>query len=472
MVVAGIGNRKIQYQLSAMTSKSENDFTYKDRYRYQTPAIKNNHNAYRDYGIVQNIYINLNKGNFLEAGVWYQKKMLEIPALMGSLKPGTARQKDSLFRSFIGFNRKTDHSIFSFKSAYFSDQLNYTDRTNPTDSGYSLDSKIATNRFINDVTIRYYFSKKIIGGAGMSFNRINGNSNNYGGKIHENEFALYGNVKAIFKNLIINAGIRKEYYEGINARPQYSAGIRFMADSRLVFRSSFSTKFRKPTFNEKYWRPGGNPDLRPEKGHGGDFTIEWNTIGNKNSLFWLDTRISCFYQTVDNWIQWVLTDSLTPVEYKKVHTGGVESWVEFEFHTGLLKVNGQINYNYNRAEIVNTFDDNELYEGKQLIYTPKNTLRANSEAHYQGFMLGFAVSYSGKRETVETGDPSLQLPAFTLWDLSAGIQKKFKQTTLSLYFQVDNIFNKSYEIIRSYPLPGRTYQLTLSVGLHKSGSEN
>ena len=30
---------------------------------------------------------------------------------------------------------------------------------------------------------------------------------------------------------------------------------------------------------------------------------------------------NAYFQNIENWIQWVLRDSLTPVEYKKVHAG-------------------------------------------------------------------------------------------------------------------------------------------------------
>ena len=71
------------------------------------------------------------------------------------------------------------------------------------------------------------------------------------------------------------------------------------------------------------------------------------------------------------------------------------------------------------------------------------------------------------RETVETNDINLQLPSFTLMDLSAGYHNEYRNMSLALYLGVNNVFNKTYEVIRSYALPGRTVQLTLTVGLNK-----
>jgi vitamin B12 transporter len=466
------GNSRFQYHLSASTSKSENNFTYHDHYQYQNPLIENKHNAYKEFGFIQNFFLNLNKGNILEGGIWYQHKYLEIPAVMGSSDPSLAKQRDSLFRSFLSYRKSCTKYTFSIRSAYFSDFLNYTDKINPSDSNYLVNSRIKTNRLINDADFRFFVSSKVIVGGGFSFNRLYGNSNNYGVRISEDEYAVFGNIKVVFRNIILNGGLRKEFYEGLCPEPQYSLGVRYRFSDRLVLRSDFASKFRKPTFNEKYWRPGGNPNLKPEKGRGGEVTLEWRAMGNRSSKFTLDTKLNGFYQIVDNWIQWTMLDSLTPVEFKKVHARGIEAWALYALKAGDLSIKGHFNYNYNRSVIVSTFDDNALFKGNQLIYVPRHTYRASSEFIYKGAMLGISVLYTGARETIETGDASRRLPAFTLINLSAGYQHITRLVPWAVYLHMDNLMDKSYEMMRSYPMPGRALYFTLTVGLNKTDPQN
>jgi outer membrane cobalamin receptor len=131
-----------------------------------------------------------------------------------------------------------------------------------------------------------------------------------------------------------------------------------------------------------------------------------------------------------------------------------------------------VNYNFNRAVIVNTYDDNVLFEGNQLIYVPLHTTRAFFEVRYKAVMMGMSAAYTGSRETVETTDVHLRLPAYTVFDFFAGFHKEVKKVNLMLNFSVENLFDKNYEVIRSYPLPGRTYHFTFSIGLNKISSEN
>lgn len=250
------GNSTVQYQLSVITAKSDNDFTYRDIYKYQSPDVKNHHNAFRSLGIMQNLFLNLHNGNHLDAGVWYQSKTIEVPVLMGSYKESHARQRDSVFRSFISYSRITQKSALNIKSAYFSDYLRFVDKNQNSDTVNTIDSRIATRRWIHEFSYRHYFSTRLILSGGATYGTISGNSGNYGGEVFEHEYALFGTLKASFTRMIFNAALRKEFYDGLNPPIQYSFGLRFNPNEHFILRSGFSSKFRKPTFNEKYWHPG------------------------------------------------------------------------------------------------------------------------------------------------------------------------------------------------------------------------
>lgn len=465
------GNSNIQYQLSAITTRSENDFTYRDSYKSQSPAVKNLHNSFHSTGLMQNLFLNMKNGNHLEAGLWLQKKMIEIPALMGSYMKSNARQKDSVFRSFISYHRITPKAALNIKSAYFSDFIRFTDKNQASDTVNSIDSRIATQRWMHELSYRYYWSARVAINGGATYNRISGVSGNYGGKVVENDYALFGNLKLNLTNVIINAALRKEFYDGLNPPVQYSIGFRYSQNNHFILRSGFSSKFRKPTFNEKHWQPGGNPMLRPEKGRGGDITAEWSSRGNQKKPVWIDGRITAYYQWIDNWIQWVISDSLTPVEYKKVHVRGIDTWLRFGYDAGNVAINGLFDYSFNRSVIIRTYDNNQLFEGNQLMYVPLHAIHSGMESRYRGMILGLYATYNSQRETVETADHTLRLAGYWVCNISAGYKKRLRNIDFMLSFHVDNVFDKAYEVIRSYPVPGRNYCFSVSIGFQKSNNE-
>lgn len=471
MVSVSAGSRKMQYQLSATAAKAENNFSYQDYYKNHAPEVQVRHHAYKSFGLIQNLFLNLDRGNYLEAGIWVQNKSIEIPAMMGSYKESNASQKDSLFRSFVSYRKVTRKSALVLKSAYFADFLRYTDKADAADTAFAIDSRIATGRFMNEADYRYYISKVLIVGGGASYNHVTGNSGNYGGKIKENEYALFGNVKVVLSDVIVNAGLRKEFYEGLNPPLQYSLGFRYKPAEHFILRSGFSSKFRKPTFNEKYWKPGGNPMLQPERGRGGEVTAEWSPDKDQSNGLWINAMVTGYYQWIDNWIQWVIHDSLTPVEYKKVQSRGIDTWLEYGCKFTNMNIRGTLNYNYNSSVIISTYDDNKLFEGNQLMYAPVHVFRAGFDVGFYGFTMGLSSAFTGYRETVETADETLRLPGYGVLNLMAGFRRKIFVADVALDFHIDNVFDKSYEIIRAYPVPGRTCHFTLRIGLGKAVPE-
>lgn len=461
-----IGTGKLQYQLSLLKSGADNDFYFRDIYMHGNPERQNRNNQYRDAGIVQNIYINAGKGNFIEAGVWYQEKDLQIPSLMGLTESGNARQKDSLFRVFLSYRKKGAKSAWLVRSAYLSDYINYTSGLQVDSLSY-IDSKIHAGRLLNETDYRYFLNTRLIAGAGFSHSLINGHSENYGGSVSENEYAIYGYLKYALKDLILNAGLRKEFYKSLNPPPQLSAGIRYMVNKSLILRATFSTKFRKPTFNEKYWRPGGNTELRPEEGFGADAGAEWTINSYNEDKNGMAVRMTGYYQTVDNWIQWIMKDSLTPVEYKTVHARGFELWLDYSLKLQSVIISGNFNYTLNRSTIVETYDDNPVFEGNQLMYIPIHTLRSNCSFKYEGFEFDLSAHYTGERQTVESSNKSLQLPPYMLLDTGISWRKSYRSVSITLWMRCDNLFDKRYEIIRAYPVQGRTYHLGISAGFEK-----
>ena len=465
-ITARIGNRWFQYHASFTMQEADNNYRYTDRYKYDNPVLRRQHNEYSSTGLIQNIFLNLPHGNILETGCWYQRKNLKLPALMGNYNASNAVQKDSTFKVYLTCRKTFEKSGLVLKAAYFTDDLRYTDKINTEDDDFSIDSKIGTRQLLNELEYRYYMSEKVIIGAGTSYNSLTGISNNYGNHIHEHELSVSSFLKLNLGKWIGNLGLRKEFYEGTDPGFLYSLGWRYKALEDLVFRTNFSNKFRKPSFNEKYWNPGGNPNLRPEKGWGADAGIEGRFLSGRSASS-VQYSVTGFFQSIDNWIQWVIQDSLTPVEFKTVHAMGTETELSYHYKTEDLTFSSALIYNFNRSVITGTYDDNPLFEGKQLIYIPLHSAKIYLFLKRKGLIAGLNVNAAGKRETVETHDETLRLPGYIIADAMTGYEKKYKSFSFTIEFRVENLTNAQYEIIRAYPMPGRAYYITFSTGWNK-----
>jgi len=458
-----IGRPWIQYHFSFISQYAKNNFPYTDIYKYHNPRLRREHNEYHGTGLIQNLFFNLPQGNTVETGCWYQHKDLQLPAIMGNYQPSNAHQKDSSFRAYLRYRKLFEQASLVLKTAYFIDQLRYTNKINAHDENYSIDSHIGSKRLLNEIEYRYYWSDKIITGAAASYNYLIGISNNYSQLISEHELAVSTFIKVNMKKWIGNAGLRKEFYDGTDPGILYSLGWRYVLSDKLNIRTNISNKFRKPTFNEKYWRPGGNTGLRPEKGWGTDVGIEGQLFERKKASS-LNYSFTGFFQSIDNWIQWVNNDSLTPVEFKLVYSRGLEAQATYEYSTKNFHISSSVIYTYNHSTIIKTYDDNPVFTGKQLMYVPLNTFKANTLIRVKNVVAGFCLNITGKRETVESNNENLSLKGFFVTDIMAGYEKSFQQFSLNAGFRIDNLLNQQYEIIRAYPMPGRAYYIFFSFG--------
>lgn len=77
--------------------------------------------------------------------------------------------------------------------------------------------------------------------------------------------------------------------------------------------------YRFPSMNDLYWRPGGNPDVKPEDGYSYDASVAYRKQLYRG-LF-LDAEVSGYLMYIDNWILWLPKDGnqwvWTPQNHRK-----------------------------------------------------------------------------------------------------------------------------------------------------------
>ena len=65
-------------------------------------------------------------------------------------------------------------------------------------------------------------------------------------------------------------------------------------------------------------------------------------------------------------------------------------------------------------------------------------------------------------ERFTTQDNSRRLPSYALTDINGRFQLPVDGLRMAFKAEINNVFNRSYEMFESYPMPGRTFRLSLS----------
>ena len=212
---------------------------------------------------------------------------------------------------------------------------------------------------------------------GGSLNRIDVDTDNYEGKIHENRWDLHGWIKyQPVPHWKLSMTLRSIGTDSIDTPLSPSFGSEFILkrteDLSLKWNVLASRNFRIPTLNDRYWNPGGNPDLKMEEGFSVETGLDMEFIKKSYKQI---TNVSVFKMWVNNWIIWLPQGPFwSPENLREVEVSGVEISTQGTFSLGKVENNWTTAYSFTRSKNMTAIDRFDRSAGKQLPYVPFHNL--------------------------------------------------------------------------------------------------
>jgi outer membrane cobalamin receptor len=459
----------IQYRIAIDKIFAENDFVFLDNFKINPVPERRKNNALNSFNIFQTLKLNLPKSNTIEAGIWYILKYKEIPEIAGSYETGNKNQTDSIFRAFFRWKKLNKHSIFSLSTAFFTEYLHYTDKLNIADLNYFIDSEINSLSVFSDLSYRYYFNKKLtIEFAGL-FNRQKIQTSNYiNDHIADNNYSLLMAAQYKLLKSEINFSFRNEFSLELGFIPVFNAGLtKKILNEKLTLKSSISNKFRRPTFNERYWLPGGNSKLKHERGISVDINPEYVLKKEPNQL--IKVSATTYYSKIYDMIQWIpdTNQVWTAVNNNEVNIIGLESDFNLIFKKNNFVYSFNTSYNYTYSVQTNVFRHSNFEFPAKLIYTPEHSAKLFFSTTYKKINIGLSTQYIGKMFTTQDNNLLYVLSPFVITDLYSAYHFKIKNYLIDINAKIINMFNSRYQLIKSYPSPGRAIYVSIRLTYKK-----
>lgn len=209
---------------------------------------------------------------------------------------------------------------------------------------------------------------------------------------------------------------------------------------------------RVPAFNELYYFGYGNADLKPEKIYSADIGV----LIQKKIFVPISFKINFFANRTQNKI---ISIPLSPVRWSTQSIGIAQTWgAEYSLEAKLTeKQHLYINYTLQKSVDL-TRNPHPI-----LPYTPIELLNYGYRAYIGKWQFYLNGNYSGWRFSALQNQKSTFLPAYHLLDIGTEYHFSFQKYHLHLTLQVENIGNKHYEVIRSYPMPPVMGRLKLTL---------
>lgn len=199
---------------------------------------------------------------------------------------------------------------------------------------------------------------------------------------------------------------------------------------------SVSTGYRLPTYNDLYWPETpfavGNPYLKDES------LIEYE-LGFKKKFEFARLSLSRFWRHYKDLIKWTPggDGKWRPMNLRNVSIYGIDGELNLQFRFLKFSASGE-------------FIDN-VRSDVNLIYYPFLSWNITGGVGW----IALNIEYIGERYERVTGPK--KLPAVTLLNMFLRIPFG----SFAIFFDVTNLTNKYYFLLRGYPAPGREWHVKL-----------
>lgn len=238
--------------------------------------------------------------------------------------------------------------------------------------------------------------------------------------------------------------------------------LNFRLAPNVGIRAMYKSTYRVPTFNELYYTTIGNTYLRPELAD--EFNVGVTYLLNINNI-----NIEFMADAFRNYVNDKIVAVPTTYVWKMHNCGKVEvTGADVSLKAQIAvneKISVDVNGGYSYQKAIDVTDANDVFYGDQIPYTPLHSGNWQMSVDVPWLSFGYTAIASGKRYYMKQNLPANAVPAYV--EHTASLTGKFRVggCCLALKFDAVNFTDKQYEVIRFYPMPGRSWRLSLMLSV-------
>lgn len=495
------GNDRWQVSTRAVYSSSRNDFKYRNRAKKENiyddnyniigsyyPVDRNRSGDFNDFHIMQDAYYNMGKGGRLGLSAWYLDSRRGVPKLDVDHREDVGysnEQRERTFRGVLSWDMIRRNYKIGAKAGYVHTTMKY-DYRHDLGNGVWVEM-VRSRNYVNTAYAsaegEYYIGDKWLFTANLSMHQhfVRSGDRKVADKDGEIKTADYdqarvelsGSVSAKWRpveRLGLSLVLREELYgtDWSPVIPALFADCILSKRGNVMIKGSVSRNFRFPTLNDLYFQPGGNPDLKKERGFTYDCGVEF-TVG-RDDRYMLHGGATWFDSRINDWIIWLPTSHgyWTPENIKEVHAYGVELKGALDVRLGrewLLNLNGSFSW----TPSVNNGDPAGWADraiGKQLVYIPEFSSAVIGKLSFRTWSFDYKWCYYSERFTTTSNEKTTKIGRvlpYYMSDVSLEKSFDFRWAGLSVKCAVKNLFDEEYETVLSRPMPGINFEIFVGI---------
>ncbi len=209
--------------------------------------------------------------------------------------------------------------------------------------------------------------------------------------------------------------------------------------------------YRLPSFNDLYYTRIGNSSLAPES------ALQFGADIRASFKGW-EIRLSPYYNRITDKIVALPTSSQfrwTMLNIGTVDITGLDAKAGGDLDVGSVRVSAVGRYTFQLA--LDHSDPDGLTYGNQIPYIPRHSGAVELEARWKVLCFSWSSTFTGTRWSRTANIPDYCIKPWTVSDASVSLRLK----KLGAGVVIGNIFNRQYQIVQGYPMPGTSVMLSL-----------
>lgn len=246
--------------------------------------------------------------------------------------------------------------------------------------------------------------------------------------------------------------------------PSLSASFRLFPDEAFYLRAMMKNTFRMPTFNDLYYLRIGNTSLRPEKANEYGVGLTWNSrsIGR---MKYLAVTVDAYHNNVtDKIVAFPSTYIWKMANFGKVAIDGIDMTLATEIGvTKAISLSAAASFTRQNARDM-TDATSQTYKS-QLPYTPRMSGSASVVLTSPWITAAYSLTGQGRRYSMAQNIAEYEMKPYIEQTLSVSKTIRCKGCSFDLQATIRNLADKQYEIIKYYPMPGRSFALSAGLTL-------
>jgi len=431
--------------------QAENDFPFENTAKFGAPQERQENAGVHNIGLMQELSYHPTSRQKLSIHAWYEESENGVlPQMSNNLKPETyERITDRHLRLSAQYQHRAPWGYLQVTAGYVRDYQQY-----------DVFSPIQADRTLARLQFDRNLSQKLSLKLGADWQYIQAEAENYARTHYQHRadaFAALRYQPMAWWDLSLQ--LRQAWVSAYRAplAPSLGSEIQLLAHRKaeLVWKQQVSRSYRIPTFNDLFWEPGGNPDLRAEQA----WSYESGLLFERQQF---RAEATYFHSSVDDWIIWLDQGSFwRPQNFREVSINGLETRLHYrlQWEHGQLQWDGF--YTLTAALNQTPIGPFDRSAGKQLPYVPRHRTGLNTRVQRQDWSLALFAQWTSARFLTTTNESLLE--GYALFNLRLNRDFDWWQTRWSVSGRINNLLNSDYQNVARRAMPGRYYQLSLQL---------